>query len=77
MKKDKYPNPDNDRIFDQFYDMTSVQSTTEMTGLTPTPPITEEDAISYSGLHGMPVPGDPPQKRQDKKENPDEPWLHQ
>ncbi|MEA4895862.1 MAG: hypothetical protein VB064_11470 [Oscillospiraceae bacterium] len=75
MDTEKKPLQRDDRIYQDFYDMNSVMSTTEMTGLTPTPPITEEDAEAYSEIHGMPVPGDPPRKRPERKENPDEPWL--
>ena len=75
MDADKNYRPIDDRIYEEFYDMKSVMSSTEMTGLTPTPPLSEEDAESYSEIHGMPVPGDPPRKHREKKENPDEPWL--
>ncbi|MFB0919389.1 MAG: hypothetical protein QMB62_00680 [Oscillospiraceae bacterium] len=75
MDADKKRRPIDDRIYENFYDTNSVMSTTEMTGLTPTPPLSEDDAESYSEIHGMPVPGDPPRKRPEPKENPDVPWL--
>ncbi len=75
MKNDKNKRSGEERIFDQFYDMSSVQSSTEMTGLVPTPPQSEADAESYSQIHGMPIPGDPPRKRKEKKEHPDHPQL--
>jgi len=55
MKNDKRPIQEDDRIFDQFYNMKSVQSTTEMTGLTPTPPMSEDEEESYSEIQGMPM----------------------
>ncbi|PKM74012.1 MAG: hypothetical protein CVU91_02935 [Firmicutes bacterium HGW-Firmicutes-16] len=75
MDTDKNHRPIDDRIYEDFYDLRSVMSTTEMTGLTPTPPLSEEDAESYSEIQGMPVPGDPPKKEREKKVIPDEPWL--
>lgn len=76
MKNNKTPGPRDHRIYEDFYDATSVQSSTDMTGAVPTPPITENDAESYSQLQGMPIPGDPPRKRIEKKEYPDEPRMH-
>ena len=75
MDAEKKHRPIDDRIYEEFYDMKSVMSSTEMTGLTPTPPLSEDDAESYSEIHGLPVPGDPPKKRPEPKENPDVPWL--
>lgn len=72
-KNDKSKRPGDESIFDQFYDMSSVQSSTDMTGLVPRPPLTGADAESYSQIHGIPIPGDPPRKRKEKRERPDEP----
>ena len=75
MNEDNRPERSDDRIYEEFYDMKSVMSTTDMTGLTPTPPLTEEDSESYSEIHGMPVPGDPPKKKRGKNDPPEEPWF--
>jgi len=56
MKNEERPVPQKYQGIEQFYDTQSVQSSTEMTGLTPTPPVTEDEAESYSEIHGMPVP---------------------
>ena len=61
MKNDERPISQKNHGIEQFYDTQSVQSTTEMTGLTPTPPMSEDEAESYSEIHGMPVPEGVPQ----------------
>ncbi len=75
MNENRNPEIRDDRIYDEFYDLKSVMSTTDMTGLTPTLPLSEENAESYSEIHGMPVPGDPPRKKREKNDPPEEPWL--
>ncbi|NLL45329.1 MAG: hypothetical protein GX250_00795 [Clostridiales bacterium] len=39
---------------DQYYDMNTVASANSYTGLTPTPPHSEEEAMSYSMLYCYP-----------------------
>ncbi len=60
MKKNERPILQKNRSVEQYYDTTSIESSTEMTGFMPTPPITENEAESYSELHGMPIPSDVP-----------------
>ena len=45
-----------DETIDQYYsgEMSSVASSTGYTGLTPTPPITEEEAMAYAMLYVYP-----------------------
>lgn len=50
-----------ERIFDEYFENGLVQSATDMTGLTPTPPLTESEEESYSQLKsdagfGLPRP---------------------
>lgn len=75
MNENSNPEAKDDRIYEEFYDLKSVSSSTEMTGLTPTPPLSEEDAESYCEIHGMPVPGDPPKKKRGKNDPPEDPWF--
>lgn len=60
MKIDERPILQKNRTVEQYYDTTSIESTTEMTGAMPTPPLTESEEESYSEIHGMPIPGDVP-----------------
>jgi hypothetical protein len=41
---------------DYFFDMNTVASTTECTGLIPTPPVSEFEAESYTDIYGIPQP---------------------
>lgn len=58
---------------DQYYDMNTVASANSYTGLTPTPPHSEEEAMSYSMLYCYPnqdsksVPGDDDEKEGSKR----------
>ncbi len=54
MNNDKRPILENDQIFDRYNCMNSVQSSTEMTGLTPTPPMSEDEEESYSEIQSIP-----------------------
>lgn len=51
-KKQGYPPYDDDR----FYDIESVMSANDCTGLIPTPPKSEYEAESYSDLMNIPQP---------------------
>ena len=50
MDKKKYP------LINAEDSLSGVASTGDMTGLQPTPPITESDAESYTTLGSVPVP---------------------
>ncbi len=41
---------------DLFYDIDLVASATECTGLIPTPPLSEEEAESYTDIYAIPNP---------------------
>ena len=56
MENDKRPILQKNRSVEQYYDTKSVESSTEMTGLTPTPPLSEDEEESYSEINGMPSP---------------------
>ena len=56
MKNDERPILQKNRSVEQYYDTNSVESSTGMTGLTPTPPMSEEEEESYSDIYGMPTP---------------------
>ncbi len=43
-------------LFEQFYNLSSVASASELTGLTPSMPMCEDSAESYAQLYGIPVP---------------------
>lgn len=60
MKLDERPIPQKNRSVEQYYDTTSIESSTEMTGAMPTPPLSEAEEESYSEIHGMPISGDAP-----------------
>ena len=57
-KKRKIPEEDGRDIYDQFYNLNSVSSATELTGLIPSLPHTEFEAESYEQVYGVPVPSD-------------------
>lgn len=67
MKNDERPILQKNRSVEQYYDTMSVESSTEMTGIMPTPPLSEAEEESYSELNGMPIPSDVP--RNTKKRN--------
>jgi len=52
MENDKRPIPQKNRSVEQYYDTKSVESSTEMTGLTPTPPLSEDEEESYAEING-------------------------
>lgn len=52
--KNGYPLYDDDK----FYDMGSVASASDCTGLIPSPPVNEEEAESYAELYNIPQPTD-------------------
>lgn len=56
MKNDERPILQKNRSVEQYYDTKSVESSTGMTGLTPTPPMSEDEEESYSDIYGMPTP---------------------
>jgi hypothetical protein len=43
---------------DTFFNSESVASSTECTGLIPTPPVTEDEAESYTKIYDVPHPKD-------------------
>lgn len=53
-KSHGYPPYDDDR----FYDIGSVASTSDCTGLIPSPPVNEAEAESYAELYNIPQPTD-------------------
>lgn len=56
MKNEERPIQQKNRSVDQYYDTKSIESSTEMTGLTPTPPLSEDEEESYSEINGLPNP---------------------
>ncbi len=40
-----------------FFDLDDIVSTTECTGLIPTPPVSEAEAEAYTNLYSIPKPG--------------------
>ena len=54
-KKHGYPAYDDDK----FYEMGSVASASDCTGLIPTPPTSESEAESYAELLNIPQPTEP------------------
>ena len=42
------------QIYDQFYDLTSVESATGLTGMTPTMPQNQEELVAYETIMGIP-----------------------
>jgi len=75
MEKPQNPKWEEDETLDQFYDMSSVASATSYTGLTPTPPHSEDEAMSYSMLYAYPhqdnksSEDNKKHKKTDKKQN--------
>lgn len=53
MKEEKKANP-QEEIFDQFYDINSVASSTGQTGMIPTLPQSDEELASYAKMKGLP-----------------------
>ena len=66
MKDFDRPILQRNRSVEQYYDTKSVESSTGMTGLTPTPPMSEEEEESYSDIYGMPTPGAVPKNTKKK-----------
>lgn len=60
MKNNERPILQRNRSVEQYYDTNSIQSSTEMTGFMPTPPVSEAEEEAYSELSGMPISGDVP-----------------
>lgn len=56
MKDFDRPILQRNRSVEQYYDTNSVESSTGMTGLTPTLPLSDEEEESYSDIYGMPTP---------------------
>ncbi len=56
MKHFERPILQQNRSVEQYYDTKSVESSTGMTGLTPTPPMSDEEEESYADIYGMPTP---------------------
>ena len=53
MSETPKANPQKE-IFDQFYDLTSVESATGLTGMTPALPRTRAELESYEEICGIP-----------------------
>lgn len=53
-------------IYEQFYNLKSVASASELTGLMPALPMSEDSAASYSQLYGTPIPTDLDSKKMKK-----------
>lgn len=68
MEKERKKEP-KDEIYDQFYDLTSVASMTELTGLTPALPVNEEELSDYEDIYGVPVPDGIDNDKKAKKES--------
>ncbi len=61
-RRTPYPYDDEtDRIL--FDDEMNVSSSCECTGLTPTPPLDEEEARSYSSVYDIPLSAQPHKSR--------------
>ena len=60
--------PKREDIYYQFYDMKSVQSNTELTGLTPSLPLSDDVAASFSDIYGMPIPDNLPNDENGEEE---------
>lgn len=54
MEKPEKKKWEEDETLDQYYDMNTVASANSYTGLTPTPPHSEEEAMSYSMIYCYP-----------------------
>ncbi|NCB74331.1 MAG: hypothetical protein EOM51_06290 [Clostridia bacterium] len=67
MKDFDRPILQRNRSVEQYYDTSSVESSTGMTGLTPTPPLSDEEEESYSDIYGMPTPSTLHKSRKKKK----------
>ena len=52
MENDKRPILQKNRSVEQYYDTKSVASSTEMTGLTPTPPLSEDEEENFASIMG-------------------------
>lgn len=57
-KKKRVPEKKRADIYYQFYDMKSVESAGELTGLVPSAPENGYDLAAYAELEGTPVPTD-------------------
>lgn len=51
------PQRPKEEIFDQFYDLNSVASTTELTGMVAALPQSNEEVESYANIQGIPRQG--------------------
>ena len=67
-KKTKLPyNPEaNEELFDQMFE---VASSTECTGLFPTPPMTDEEINSYSNIYDVPLTKNIEAKNKEQQNN--------
>lgn len=52
--KRKIVPPPNDSLDDKYYDLEQVASSTDCTGLIPTPPQSVDEEESYADLHSIP-----------------------
>lgn len=60
LRKTRPVLPDFDDLDDyDFLEMSGVASSTDCTGLIPTPPLEEADADSYTDIYNIPQPGNP------------------
>ncbi|RPF43342.1 hypothetical protein EDD70_2305 [Hydrogenoanaerobacterium saccharovorans] len=64
-KKNIAPQSEQD---DDFFDFDTIASATECTGLIPTPPLSDEEAESYTDIYSIPKPGVMDEKYKSKKE---------
>lgn len=56
-KKNKQTiNEENPMDFDMLFDSNNTVSSTECTGLIPTPPLNDEEAESYTDIYAIPQP---------------------
>ena len=60
--------PKREDIYYQFYDLQSVQSNTELTGLTPSLPLSDDVAASFGEIYGMPIPDNLPNDKAGEEE---------
>ena len=56
MKDFDRPILQRNRSVEQYYDTNSVESSTGMTGLAPSLPLSDEEEESYSDSYGTPTP---------------------
>lgn len=68
IDKKRTPEDYEDEVMNQYYDLSSVASATGFTGLTQTPPLSEDEAEAYSEIWSFPKPETSP-KSESKKDS--------